>query len=318
MELFKCEHLTKNLGEFKLNDMTFSLEPGMVLGVIGTNGCGKTTLLRSILGSYRLDQNPEDGGKLWIDQKSSLENVKEYRQNMAYVLTECPFPSLMFAKEAGEIYGYYYPGFDFQTYTQLLEDYEVPEKTTINSLSAGQKIRMQLAFAQSYPAKLYVFDEPVGNLDVEFRDTFYETIRKLVSSGESSVILSSHLVTELEHIADYLLWIEKKENVGSTKYFGTIDDLKNNYRILSVEENMAQAIPKEMIVGKRIRTNHSEFLIRLKSKDNMKNHSSDPTDLTQISSKDNDISKILPEELLSELRYPDLQEIMYFTEKENS
>lgn len=301
MELFKCEHLTKNLGEYKLNDMTFSLEPGMVLGVIGTNGCGKTTLLRSIMGSYRLDQNPEDGGKLWIDQKSSLENVKEYRQNMAYVLTESPFPSLMFAKEAGEIYGYYYPGFDFQTYTQLLEDYEVPEKTTINSLSAGQKIRMQLAFAQSYPAKLYVFDEPVGNLDVEFRDTFYETIRKLVSSGESSVILSSHLVTELEHIADYLLWIEKKENVGSTKYFGTIDNLKNNYRILSVEENMAQAIPKEMIVGKRIRTNHSEFLIRKNQEGEL-----------------DDLSKKLPEALQSELRYPDLQEIMYFTEKENS
>lgn len=301
MELFKCEHLTKNLGEYKLNDMTFSLEPGMVLGVIGTNGCGKTTLLRSILGSYRLDQTPEDGGKLWIDQKSASENVKEYRQNMAYVLTESPFPSLMFAKEAGEIYGYYYPGFDFQTYTQLLEDYEVPEKTTINSLSAGQKIRMQLAFAQSYPAKLYVFDEPVGNLDVEFRDTFYEIVRNLVSSGESSVILSSHLVTELEHIADYLLWIEKKENVGSTKYFGTIDDLKNNYRILSVEENMAQAIPKEMIVGKRIRTNHSEFLIRQNQEGEL-----------------DDLSKKLPEALQSELRYPDLQEIMYFTEKESS
>ena len=301
MELFKCEHLTKYRGEFKLNDVSFSLEPGMVLGVIGTNGCGKTTLLRSILGSYRLDQNPEEGGKLMIDQHDSSENAKEYRQNMAYVLTECPFPSLMFAREAGERYGHYYPGFDFQKYTQLLKDYEIPEKTVIDSLSAGQKIRMQLAFALSHPAKLYVFDEPVGNLDVEFRDTFYETIRELVNSGECSVILSSHLVTELEHIADYLLWIEKKENVGSTKYFGTIDDLKNNYRILSTEENKAQAIPKEMIVGKRIRTSHSEFLIRVNSMD-----------------ADNDLSMNLPEELLSELRYPDLQEIMYFTEKENS
>lgn len=296
MELFKCEHLTKKLGEYKLNDMSFELEPGMILGVIGTNGCGKTTLLRSILGSYRLDQNTEDGGKIWIDHLNSSENVKEYRQNIAYVLTECPYYSLMLAKEIGELYGYFYPGFDFQKYTQLLKEYEIPDKTLVNSLSAGQRIRVQLAFALSYPVKLYVFDEPVGNLDVEFRDTFYEIVRGLVSSGESSVILSSHLVTELEHIADYLLWIEKKEDVGTMKYFGTIDDLKNNYRILSAEESVAQTIPKEMIAGKRISTNHNEFLLRL-----------DP---------EHDFSETLPHELRNELRYPDLQEIMYFTEKE--
>ena len=296
MALFKCEHLTKKLGEYKLNDMSFELEPGMVLGVIGTNGCGKTTLLRSILGSYRLDQNPEDSGKLWIDHLNSSENVKEYRQNIAYVLTECPYYSLMFAKEIGELYGHFYPCFDFQKYTQLLKEYEIPDRTLVNSLSAGQKIRVQLAFALSYPAKVYVFDEPVGNLDVEFRDTFYEIVRGLVSSGESSVILSSHLVTELEHIADYLLWIEKKEDVGNMKYFGTIDDLKNNYRILSAEESVAQTIPKEMIVGKRIRTSHSEFLLH--------------------QNPEHDFSGTLPQELRNELRYPDLQEIMYFTEKE--
>ena len=296
MALFKCEHLTKKLGEYKLNDMSFELEPGMVLGVIGTNGCGKTTLLRSILGSYRLNQNPEDRGKIWIDQLNSSANVKEYRQSIAYVLTECPYTTLMFAKEIGELYGHFYPGFDFQKYTQLLKEYEIPDRTIVNSLSAGQRIRVQLAFALSYPAKLYVFDEPVGNLDVEFRDTFYEIVRGLVSAGECSVILSSHLVTELEHITDYLLWIEKKEDVGSMKYFGTIDDLKNNYRILSVEESVAQTIPKEMIAGKRIRTSHSEFLLHL-----------DP---------EHDFSKTLPQELRNELRYPDLQEIMYFTEKE--
>ena len=238
----------------------------MILGVIGMNGCGKTTLLRSILGSYRLDQNPEDKGNIWLNLHNTSEsnvhyrdNIKEYKQNIAYVLTECPFPGLMLAKEVGERYGRFYPGFDLHKYTQLLNDYEIPKKVLIRSLSAGQRIRMQLAFALCYPAKLYVFDEPVGNLDVEFRDIFYEIVRELVSSGNCSVILSSHLVTELEHIADYLLWIEKKENVGNTIYFGSIDDLKNSYRILNATENTIQMIPMELLAGKRIRTNHSEF-----------------------------------------------------------
>lgn len=297
MTLFRCEHLTKNLGEYKLKDVSFSLEPGRVLGVIGTNGCGKTTLLRTILGSYRLDREG-DFGELEIDKLHFRRNVKAYKESMAYVLQSTPFSEFMHPVEIGERYGHFYPGFDLKKYKELLGEYKVPVKEMISQLSKGQALRMQLAFALSYPAKLYVFDEPVGNLDMEFRDTFYGIVRELTASEQCSVILSSHLVTELEHVADEILWIGKEKEEGFVRFFGTMDDLKNRYRLLSVDDETAKAIPAEMICGKRLRENHKDYLIY---------------------QEDGEFTKegpgTLPKELQEELRFPDLQEIMYFVEK---
>ncbi len=297
MTLFRCERLTKNLGEYKLKDVSFSLEPGRVLGVIGTNGCGKTTLLRTILGSYRLDREG-DFGELEINKLHFRRDVKAYKESMAYVLQSTPFSEFMHPVEIGERYGHFYPGFDLKKYKELLGEYKVPVKEMISLLSKGQALRMQLAFALSYPAKLYVFDEPVGNLDVEFRDTFYGIVRELTASEQCSVILSSHLVTELEHVADEILWIGKENEEGFVRFTGTMDDLKNRYRLLSVDDETAKAIPAEMIRGKRLRENHKDYLIY---------------------QEDGDFTKegpgALPKELWEELRFPDLQEIMYFVEK---
>ncbi|MCR4625529.1 MAG: ABC transporter ATP-binding protein [Lachnospiraceae bacterium] len=295
MSLFKCEHLNKTIGDYRLKDISFELEPGTVLGLIGVNGSGKTTLLRSILGSYRLDEDPADSGELWLGGKHFKNDMKAYRSSIAYVLQESPFPRYMTVKEIGETYGHYYKGFDLEKYLKLIKDYEVPEKKWHDWLSKGQKIRVQLAFALSYPASLYIMDEPVGNLDVEFRDVFYDTVRALMANENCSVILSSHLVTELEHIVDDLLWLSKKDNTGYTRYSGSIDDLKNNYRLLSVAGESAAGIPKELIIGAKLNTSHNEYMLY----------------------SENGNFDLVPAGLQDTLRYPELQEIMYYTEKGN-
>ncbi|MBQ5934296.1 MAG: ABC transporter ATP-binding protein [Lachnospiraceae bacterium] len=293
MALLKCEHLNKTIGNYKLNDIDFELEPGMVLGLIGINGAGKTTLLRSILGSYRLDEVPDDSGDIWINDKHFSKDMKEYRSFIAYVLQESPFSRYMTVKEIGETYGYYYKGFDLKKYLGLIKEYEVPEKKWYDWLSKGQKIRVQLAFALSYPALLYVMDEPVGNLDVEFRDIFYDTVRDLTANENCSVIISSHLVTELEHISDDLLWLSKKDNEGYARYSGNIDDLKNKYRLLSTADESAADIPKEMIIGAKLKTSHNEYMLY----------------------DDNGNFDSVPSVLQDALRYPELQVVMYYTEK---
>ena len=297
MSMFKCEHLTKKLGEYTLNDISFEIEPGMVLGVIGINGSGKTTLLRSLLGSYRLDIEPEDGGEIFLDGKHFRKDIKEYKGNIAYVLQDCPFGMNMHTIEVGERYGCYYEGFDLNKYKELLEKYEISKKKSLSELSKGQLLRVQLAFAESYPAKLYIMDEPAGNLDVDFRDSFYDTLRRIVEDENSSVIISSHLVTELEHVADQILWIGRNETSGYLRYFGGIDEMKDFYRLISLDKNTAVNIPNEMVVGSRIRESHSEYLLY---------------------KKDGKFEDSIPAEYMGELRFPDIQEIMYFIEKENA
>ena len=288
MEYFKCEGLTKYKEEFRLKDISFSFPKGRVVGLIGMNGAGKTTLLRTILGSYRLGRDERDSGRIILDGKDSKADQKEFRQKLGFILQETPISRNMKVLEAGETYGYYYEGFDLETFRNYLEEYEIPERLRISELSLGEMLRMQLAFARSYPAKLYIMDEPAGNLDVNFRDYFYDSIREMVASEESSVIISSHLVTELEHIVDDLLWIGRDGNESTVRYFGDIDSFRDSYRIVEGDKAEIENIPEEDTVGRRIREGHSEALIHREDKN--------------FSDYQN-------------ARYATLQEIMYYVEK---
>ncbi|MBP5609365.1 MAG: ABC transporter ATP-binding protein [Lachnospiraceae bacterium] len=297
MALFECRSLTKKKGTYRIDGIDFDLEGGSILGLIGINGCGKTTLLRTILGSYRIDTDEENTGELILKGHHCLKYQKEYRNDIAYVLQDCPFKEYMHAGEVGEKYGYYYRDFNKSRYFELLGEYGIHPKKGISELSKGQIIKMQLAFAQSYQASLYIFDEPAGNLDVQFRDEFYDLIRKLVSDEKHAVIISSHLVSELEHIADELLWMGREADRGFVRFKGGIDDLKNAYRLLSADKDEAKDIPKDMIAGKRIRASHSEYL---------------------LCKTDGGFDNALPEEMYKKLVYPTLQEIMYYVEKEEA
>lgn len=285
-QLITCKILKKEIGKFQLEDIFFDLEPGYIMGVIGRNGSGKTTLLRTLMGSYRLN----DHSDVIINGASVVKDVKAYKEQIAFVLNDTPFEMGSTAKEIGRLYGRYYKTFDIDKYIRLLNEFDVPEKECITNLSRGQQIKQQLAFAFSYDAKVYFFDEPTGNLDVEFRDTFYRYIREIVSDEGKCVIYVSHLVEEMEEFADYILWLDAENNVGKIRYMGSIDKLKDCYRIVEADEAVAGLIPDNIIVGGRKMENHQEVLI--KSEDGK-----------------------YPKEVQSVCRYADIKEIMYYTDK---
>ncbi|MBD5106137.1 MAG: ABC transporter ATP-binding protein [Lachnospiraceae bacterium] len=301
--LISCKNLTKKCGDFELKDISFDLEPGYILGVIGRNGVGKTTLLRSLLGSYRIDTEG-NGGQVSILGYNSTEDIIKYKNQIGFILQDNPFSLVMTALEIAEIYGRYYEAFDMKLYKDLLDEYQVSykkEKTAKNGrtgkvqksmsdLSTGEQIRVQLAFARACHPKLYIFDEATGNLDVEFREKLYKDIRELTATGECSVIYATHLVEEMEEFADYVLWIRKKENEGYVHYYGTLDELKDEYRIVESEMDVINSIPKEFVVGVKSGENHKEALVRVGYSE-------------------------FSESVNNSMRYPDIKEIMYYVEK---
>lgn len=296
--IFSCRHITQEFEHFKLADITFALEAGCILGVIGRNGRGKTTLLRTLMGM----QSTQGDAK--ILGYSLQKDEKEYKKRIAYVLNESPFRMNVNALTNGRLFGRYYDSFDLERYKELLERYEIlehPEKLqsvrqgkkniqALNRLSQGQQIQQQLAFALSYDASVYFMDEPTGNLDVEFRDTFYEEIRKLVSDERKSVIYASHLIEEMENFADYILWLREQNGISQIYFYGTVDELRDRYRIIEAEDEVLRGIPSERILGGRKETNHNEWLI----------------DVEQYE---------LPASIRKCVRYPELKEIMYYVEK---
>lgn len=284
------KEVTKNISNYKLENVSFDVGAGLITGVIGRNGAGKTTLLRMLLGSYKFGS--EDKGDMSIDGISIRDNAAGYKENIAFVLNDSPFDLGRKALENGRLYGKYYKTFDFKKYESLLKSFRVPLASPVIRMSKGEHIKQQLAFALSYEAKVYIFDEPAGNLDVAFRDTFYTYVREITKDGTKSVIYASHLIEELEEMADYLLWLEDKDGNGSVKYFGTADDLKENYRIVEAGGEIQEMFNENDIVGFRKSENHNEVMIRYK------------TDR-------------LPAEVKKYCRYADLKEIMYYVEKEN-
>ena len=296
--IFSCRHITQEFEHFKLADITFALEAGCILGVIGRNGSGKTTLLRTLMGM----QSTQGDAK--ILGYSLQKDEKEYKKRIAYVLNESPFRMNVNALTNGRLFGRYYDSFDLERYKELLERYEIlehPEKLqsvrqgkkniqALNRLSQGQQIQQQLAFALSYDASVYFMDEPTGNLDVEFRDTFYEETRKLVSDERKSVIYASHLIEEMEYFADYILWLREQNGISQIYFYGTVDELRDRYRIIEAEDEVLRGIPSERILGGRKETNHNEWLI----------------DVEQYE---------LPASIRECVRYPELKEIMYYVEK---
>jgi ABC-2 type transport system ATP-binding protein len=138
-------------------------------------------------------------------------------------------------------------------------------------------------------------DEPTANLDVEFREKFYGYMRSITSEGTKGIVFASHLVDELEQIADYLLWIGAKEDdnqkiIAVQQYFGSIEDLTKNYQLVEATIEDASEINKTAIVGTRLRDNHQEMLVQIERSN-------------------------LPERLKAVSRYATLKEIMYYIEK---
>ena len=233
---------------------------------------------------------------------------KAYKKKIAYVFSELPFRENISAVSIGKYYGRYYDGFNQKKYEALLKQYGlidfpgVPlrisksKKDIMNAsdFSQGQKILLQLAFAQSYDAQVYFFDEPTGNLDVEFRDKFYETIRALAADENKCIIYATHLVEELEHFADYILWLQKKDNTTSKFYYGSLDELRDSYRLVSGDKTLLERIPKELVVGGRLSESSNELLIRY--------------DEAKITAKIN-------HEIRQHMRYAELKEIMYYVQK---
>ena len=298
MNGFKCNNLTKKMDKFVLRNVSFEIEPGMVLGLVGVNGSGKTTLIHTLLGagSHRLTDSMDEG-EFSIYGYHFMRDVKEYKKRIAYILSEPPFISTMYPAEIGELYGYYYDTFDLDKYRKLLDNYSIPQNNYLEKLSTGQLLKLQLAFALSYDAALYVMDEPTGNLDVDFRDEFYEIIRGLSADGKM-ILLSSHMITELETVADKVLWITRQDYESNVFFNGTLDELLEEYRMVEADRELLAKLPEKYVVGSKLADSHSEALVKYGNEEE----------------DENNILSFSKEEGVN-VRYADLSEIMYYVEK---
>lgn len=251
--MLRVEHLEKTMyGHlFKLDDISFHLPKGYVCGLIGENGAGKTSLMRVLMGIYNYTGNILIDGNDMIKEETSVKNT------LGLIFEDGFFEKEMKIEQIGIIYGELYKSFDMEIYLSYLERFQLNKTQKYNSLSKGMKIKVQLAFALSYDAKLFLFDEPTAGLDKHFREEFLEICAGLVSDGERSVMISSHITEDLDRIADYIAYMQD----GKMLFCLPKEDLCEKFFVVCGEDYKCNLIAKEAIIYKKKDTYNTSAMV---------------------------------------------------------
>lgn len=235
----KLENVSKLLGTFRLREITFEIPEGYIIGLVGANGCGKTSLLHILMGLYK-----PDCGEVELWGKNYKEEEDELHNRIGVVLQERLYEDYMTLQENAANYGRFYSNYDESLFQKLLERYGLDARKKYKQLSKGEELKFQFAFALSHDPKLLILDEPTGNFDPEFRDEFLETLKEFIADGKHSVILATHLTDDLDRIADYIIYMEQGRVLLATD----IEDIRTRYRIVAGDEYRMKLLPKQRII----------------------------------------------------------------------
>lgn len=237
--ILEVKNLSKKYKDFELKDISFVLPKGMIMGFIGENGAGKTTTIKAILDIIR-DYHAE----IKIFGLDNRKDGKKIKEDIGVVLDDMFFPEILTAKDINCVMKDVYKNWDSGIYFQYLTDFSLPEEKQIKTFSKGMRKKLEIATALAHHPKLLILDEPTSGLDPIARNEVIDIFQDFIQNEECSILLSSHITTDLEHIADYITFINKGEILLSK----TCDELLERYGIVKCTEAEFKKIDKKDFV----------------------------------------------------------------------
>ena len=204
MNNIEVKDLSKKYVGFSLDKISFNVPSGMVVGLIGENGAGKTTTIKAILNIINSE------GTVKIFGKESKTYEKEIKKDLGVVLDDSFLSTYLTPKHINLVMKDFYQTWDEDKYNGLLKQFGLPADKLVKDFSSGMKMKLKIAVAISHNPKLLILDEPTSGLDPVVRSEILDIFRKYIEEDESrSILLSTHITTDLEHISDYIVFIEK-------------------------------------------------------------------------------------------------------------
>lgn len=249
----EIRNLVKKYGDkFTLGEINLDIPSGLIIGLIGENGAGKTTLIKSILNIIRLDK-----GNIKLFGKDIKINESEIKENIGVVLDNMFFPELLMPKDINSIMKDIYKNWDEQLFNKYLSEFKLKNNQSIKSMSKGMKKKLEIATALSHHPKLLILDEPTSGLDPIVRNEVLDIFLDFIQDEEHTILLSTHITSDLEHIADKIIFI----NQGKVVLDQSRDDLLDKYGILKCDVDKFDTISKDDIIAYKKNKYDYEILI---------------------------------------------------------
>lgn len=224
----ELQKVSKKYKDFELKNISFDVPEGCIIGLIGENGAGKTTTIKSILNITKAE------GVIKIFGKNSKENEKEIKENIGVVLDDSFLSEYLTTKQINSIMKDIYKTWNENKYINLLKQFDLPSNKLIKDFSCGMKMKLKIATAISHEPKILILDEPTSGLDPVVRNEILDIFRKYIQEDETrSILLSTHITTDLEHISDYIVFIEK----GNMIFNLPTNELLENYGIIKCSQD---------------------------------------------------------------------------------
>lgn len=229
--------LTKTYKDFILDHVSFTVPSGSIVGLIGENGAGKSTTINAILGLIQ-----KEAGVVSILEKEELD--KEIKEQIGVVFDGSNYPEILSPKKLNQVMKNIYKLWDEQMYFHLLKQFSLPIDKKIKQFSKGMKMKLAITVAFSHHSKLLLLDEATSGLDPVIRDDILDMLLDFVQEEEHSILVSSHITSDLEKIADYIIFIHK----GKVVFFKPKDELMEQYGIMKCGAAQFDALDKSDII----------------------------------------------------------------------
>lgn len=255
--ILEVKNLTKQYAGFKLDHVSFSIPKGTIMGLIGENGAGKSTTINAILDLIKKD---EGSVTFWGQELSS--NPHKLKEDIGVVFDNLNFYETLTPKKINNIAKSAYKQWEPNTYKKYLEQFELPVNKELKTFSKGMKMKFNIAVALSHQPNLLILDEATSGLDPIVRDDMLDVFLDFVQDENHSILVSSHITTDLEKIADYITFIHK----GKVLFNRSKDDLLYNYGIIRCGEALLKQLDKEDMLAYRKRDFQWDVLVEDKEK----------------------------------------------------
>lgn len=231
--------VTKRYDGFTLDNISFNVPVGSIMGFIGQNGAGKSTTIKAILNIIGIDS-----GKITILGKDHIKDEYAVKSQIAAVFDELPFHEGFNADQICTMFSGLYSNWDREKYYAYLERFGLPRKKKLKAFSKGMKMKLQIATALSHGAKLLIMDEATTGLDPVVRNEILDIFREYLQDETNSILMSSHITSDLEKIADSVTFIDK----GKILLSGVKDEILENHGLLKCKrEELSQLAPEDYI-----------------------------------------------------------------------